>query len=130
MSSNGNLKSGWTFDETSGSTYHFEHISTSEAELKASFRESITVVETITWTFADGNENECHFNKYFSFRMADAVALAARLEISSTDVAEDVVAIRPATEEEMETFLGVFDYFHSLMPDAISEDQARELPQT
>ncbi len=129
MSSSSNLKSGWTFDETSGSTYHFEHISMAQAELKANIRERITVVETINWTFADGDESERHFNQYFSFTLADAVALAARLEISSNDIAEDVVAIRPATEDEIDTYLSVYSHFLHLMPDAISDDQARGLPQ-
>lgn len=122
------LSSGWTFDETSGVAYHFEHIALAEAEGKAQFREEITVVETINWTFADGKESECHFNKYFSFTMSDAIGLAARFEISASEgVAEEVVAIRSATEEEIGSFLRVYDYYESLMPEAISDEQADEL---
>jgi hypothetical protein len=69
------LESGWTTEI--GDIYHFEHIALSKAEAMAEVRDEIFVIETINWTLAD--EKTVHYNKYFTFTIASAIALAARI---------------------------------------------------
>ena len=121
------IENGWAFDEHSGAVYHFEHFPRLRAKELAEERTSAFVVETVNWSQASGNEETVHHNKYFTFDMPCAIALAARMEIEWKDVAEEVVSIRRATAGEEQLFLRVWDYFQSLMPSAISEEQAKSL---
>jgi hypothetical protein len=120
------LASGWAFDEYGGGPFHFKHVPLVDAEKLAEVREALYVLETVNWTLAD--DSTVHHNLYFAFGLASAIALAARMEIEWQDVAEDLVAIRPATDAEMEDYLKVSRHFHSQMPDAISEADAANLP--
>jgi hypothetical protein len=119
------LESGWTFDDYTGTTYHFEHISLSQALERAEIRGKVIVLETVNWTLAE--PETCHLNKYFALGMASAIALAARMEIEYQEVAEELVGIRPATPEEADLFLRVSAHFESFMPPAISDEQAEAL---
>ena len=70
-----------------------------------------------------------HRNRYFAPSLAGAIAVAARMEIEWRDLAEEVVTIRPATDEEAALYLKVSDYFYSQMPRSISEAGAANLPK-
>lgn len=122
------LKSGWAFDQFSGSVYSFEHMPLDDANALFDVRDSIYVVESINYTLAD-NGDSVHRNKYFALSLSVAIALAARCEIVRQEVAEDVVAIREATAEETDVFLRVRSYFGAKMPSAISTDAALRLPE-
>lgn len=122
------LKSGWDFDQFSGSIYSFEHMPLDDANTLFDVRDSIYVVESINYTLAD-NGRSVHRNKYFAISLSAAIALAARCEIEWQEVAEDVVAVREATAEETDVFLRVRSYFAAKMPSAISAEAARRLPE-
>jgi hypothetical protein len=64
--------------------------------------EELHVVETINWARAHGTRGDVHLNRYFAVSLADAIGIAARIEVLSKDIAENVVAIRPASEAECE----------------------------
>jgi hypothetical protein len=101
------IANGWTRSDYGDDVYHFEHFPLAEAQEEQEFcDECLYVVETINWTLAD--EKTVHRNKYFEFNLSDAIGLAARIQIASLDVAENVVEVRPATEQEIE------DYFKAL----------------
>lgn len=98
-----NNHTGWT--TLMPEVYHYQHIPLAEAEQKAEAREFIYVLEAINWTIAQSEpEESVHYNRYFAISLSDAVALAARMELQNIEVAEDVVAIRPATDEEERQF--------------------------
>jgi|SRR5579859_5122619 len=113
------LDSGWTVDLQDGSIYHFEHVLMDFAKQKAQVRDELHVVETINWTLAD--DDTCHYNRYFALNMASAIAVAVKFEIMSSEVEENVVGIRPATEEEIEVFWKAEKYFEAEMPNAIPD---------
>lgn len=53
--------------------------------------------------------------------------MAAKMEIGWKEVAEEIVSIRRATEQEKKQFIKVLDYYKNLMPSAISSKQAEAL---
>lgn len=48
---------------------------------------------------------------------SDAIALAVKVEIDAQEVAENVVDIRLATDEEKTIFMNVSSHFEILMPE-------------
>ena len=122
------IKDGWVFDQYNGAVCFFEHFPRVRADEIADERQSCHVVETINFTLVEEGET-LHHNLYFALDLASAIAMAAKMEIEWQEVAEDVVAIRQATEAEVQTYLRVSDYFDGLMPAAISVEQASQLPE-
>lgn len=124
------LTNGWILDRYAGAVCYFEHYPYSEAKKKADKREEIHVVETINFSLVenDNKEEEIHSNKYFALSLSDAIAMAARMEIEFREVAEEVIAIRVATDEEAQLYLKVSTHFDELMPSAISLEKAQALP--
>jgi hypothetical protein len=120
------LVNGWLFDVNNGAVCHFEHFPLSKAEELQDEAESVFIVETINWTLS-GNGKTVHHNKYFMDSLSSAIGVAAKLEISSKDVAENVVSIHTATDTEAGLYDKVSKYFDRLIPPAISEEQANLL---
>jgi hypothetical protein len=113
------LESGFTFDPYLGAVYHFEHVPLKDVEVTEMLRELPFIMETVNWTLAD--KKTVHRNKYFTFGLSDAIALAARIEIASIQCAENVIGIRPADEEESTAFRSALDHYMGQMPEAISD---------
>ena len=90
------LDTGWRFHD--GVPIHYEPINQRDAERLIEVRERIFIVETIV-TMSD-ETGELRRQRYFCYGMMDAISEAVRLEILSKMIAEEVVAIRPATGEE------------------------------
>lgn len=82
---NDKLARGWTFDSQLGSICHFQYFPLSEADELIEDREAHWVLETIYGTPGNGNPDECHLNEFFAGNLGDAIALAARIEISSKE---------------------------------------------
>lgn len=123
---NDDLSSGWTLEGIGGSIYHFEHVSLERAEEMAEVREGVYVLETINWTLAT-DEETVHLNKYYALGLSEAVAIAARLEIESQEIAETLVALRVATDEEEDLFFRVWDHYQEMLPAPISDREAGAL---
>ena len=124
MDSQKELVSGWTLE--GGEIYHFDHLSLDIAERLTTKKQALMVVESVNWTLAD--ENTCHYNRYFAIGFGSAIALAAKLEILSKEVAEEPVGIRPANSEEEKLYWKIYDHYASKPPEAISDEEARSLP--
>lgn len=122
-----NIQNGWTFENTLGAIMSFEHIPIKKARKLVETRDSIFIIETINFTFAEGDEKTVHHNKYFSFGLGNALSVAANLEISNKDVAEEVICIRTASDEEVSDFLIVDKYYITKMPKAIPIEKVRFL---
>lgn|GEM_PF-1992980 len=119
MKTTKDITTGYTFDPYIGATLHFDHIPIIQAEEMERTAEGAFVVETINGTLAD--QNTVHHNKYFAETLAGALALAVRIEIELIEVAEQIVAIRPATEEEVQGFEAASQHFLKSMPDSIPD---------
>lgn len=113
------IVSGYTFDHYAGAVYHFQHVLLSEAENLARVGDSPFIVETINWTTA--GSGDVHHNKYFAANLDDALGLAVRLRLTLEEAAEEVVAIRPATEVEAAELIEASRYYLGLMPPAIGK---------
>jgi hypothetical protein len=70
------------------------------------------VVETINCTY-DDTQTMLHRNQYFAMSLPAALGLATQLELSflSGGIAEQVIAVRRATEEEIEGHWAAYDNF-------------------
>ncbi len=110
------LQSGW--NEAYDTVYHFEHFPTKAAKVETEMKEMVWVVETINWTYANQGDRvdkktvdkkTVHKNKYFVHGLRDAIALAARIELESIEVAEEVINIGMPEEIETEEFFKVCD---------------------
>jgi hypothetical protein len=124
------LKNGWTWDDLSGTVCHFRHHPEGDAHRMAEGRKGIFAVETVNSTFAEGKPRRTvHRNTYFTVGMADAIGLAARIEIQAQQVCESVVGMRRATEAERRVFDRLFDHRLGQPDAAISERQARRLAE-
>jgi hypothetical protein len=119
------LNSGWTLEASSGAIYHFEHVDIETAEEMDEGREGIYVLETINWSLAE--EEIVHLNKYYAVGLSEAVAIATRIEIASQEVAETLVALRAATDEEEDQFWRVWDHYQNHMPPPLSDQEASAL---
>ncbi len=93
------IANGWT--RTLADLYRFEHMPTGDCENLLDGRERCWVVESVNGSYTDENATHMHYNRYFAFDLSAAVATAATIEISAQQVAEWVVNIRPATDEEI-----------------------------
>ncbi|MBA3320313.1 MAG: hypothetical protein H0T45_02555 [Pyrinomonadaceae bacterium] len=113
------IVSGYTFDHYVGAVYHFQHLPLSKAEQLALVGDAPFIVETINWTLADSGE--AYHNTYFAANLDDALGLAVRLRLTLEEVAEEVVAIRPATKVEAAELNEATQYYLKLMPPAIDK---------
>ncbi len=77
------------------------------AEDQREKKRSVYVVEAINWTLHD--RSTAHLNKYFAFGLTQGLALAVEIELGSIEVAEEVIAIRKATEEESRRYMNCLD---------------------
>lgn len=89
--------------------YLFEHIDMAEARNLNEATNNLHIVETVNWTIANNGKEKgkVHKNRYFAMTLLHAAALAVEIGIESLEVAETVVAIRRATEEEEEVFANI-----------------------
>jgi len=116
------LETGYAFDSSLGAAYHFEHFPLDQANtLTERARNSVYVIETINGTFADKKQSLVHRNKYFTLTLAEAVGLAAHMQIGFAEVAEEIIDLRLATEEENEAYYRLLNHYKLLMPGAIAE---------
>ena len=123
MNDHKHLASGWSID--SALPYHFEHVPMARAEsMREAALDDIYVVESVNWTLAD--ETTVHHNKYFAMGLPSAVALAARIGLESSEVAEDLTGLRPATDAETDLFWRVYEHYHH-EPPALSDEEAKSL---
>jgi hypothetical protein len=128
MEKRNEIESGWAIEPRLG-VYHFEHVSTEFANEHVAKENEVYVVETINWTLADEEGKFVHLNKYFAFGINDALAIAVEIQLASSSVAEEFLGIRIATQEEYDMFTNVYESFDSQMPKAISDDEAKLLPE-
>lgn len=92
------IRSGWTFDGFSD-VYHFQHHPQQVCEeLLLIADEEFWVVETIVPVAGKGEPDTWHLNRYYRWGLNDALSLAVTMQLG--DHAEQVVSIRPATDEE------------------------------
>ena len=121
------LKNGWTWDADIGAVCHFRHHPLADAERRAQTREKCSVVETVNWTYGEGDRKTCHLNAYFAIDMPSAIALTVRMEIEFKEVSEDVIRIRPATDSETAVFFSVQDHLEAQLPPPLSARKASAL---
>jgi hypothetical protein len=106
------LANGWT-DTGFDQVYRFEHYPLRKAKIDQEFKEaSVYYVETINWRFAtrpSGKhaKNTVHRNRHYTFGLREAIGIAARIEIDSVEVAENVIGIWPADDKESAEYLRV-----------------------
>ena len=125
------VANGWSISSYGSSPYHFEHanLKIDDLGLKSEkARDCLFVVETINGTLPDINDpDSCHLNTYFEFGLNNAIGLAAYITIHSLEVAEEVIAIRLATDKEGDIFMSVFEYYQdNFHPEAISDTDFAE----
>lgn len=107
--------SGYTKAMTGATTYRFKHIPLKEGEDLLGMRDLPHKIVTVNTTLSD--DKKCvHFNEYFAVCLSDAIAIAARLEIASAEVAEMVVSIEPLEPDEEEEFLSVDEELDKRLP--------------
>ena len=128
MEKRNKIESGWAIEPKLG-VYHFEHVSKEFAEEHMYKNNDVYVVETINWTFADKEGKTVHFNKYFAFDLHAAIAIAVEIQLASYSIPENFAGIRVATQEEFDILTNVYESFDSQMPKAISDDEAKLLPE-
>jgi hypothetical protein len=111
---NKELANGYTYCPEYGAALRFEHFSASAAEQLVAVKEGVWIVETINHTKA--GEGLVHRNEYMVYGFADALALATRIELSSAEVAEEVISILPATERQLSALRALDKRFELDMP--------------
>lgn len=122
-----NLKSGWQLDPMLGAVCHFEHRPEVEVMELLDVREQMFVIETVNSSVASVEPGCLHFNKYFAHNLREAIGLAGRMEIDLIEVGEEIIGIRPASDEEVEMALKVHQHLYKLTPAPLSDHQAAEL---
>jgi hypothetical protein len=105
------IECGWC-DDSYGVLCRFEHYPMKLANQDEKFKELLHVVETVNWTLA--NKRTVHRNKYYCHGLGGAIGLAARIEIASRTVAEDVIALRVASPEEWDDWCKAVDFQDAL----------------
>lgn len=117
------LESGWTIE--TGDIYHFGHVDREWAEAEIERRaEELYAVEVINGTIAQ--DGSLHLNTFFAWGYADALGLAARMQLAPYP--DTVLNIRPATEEEERCFYGALNHFRPMLDHgALPEERAAEL---
>ena len=109
------IRNGWTL-EKEGCMCHFEHFPLDDATVIKEEKECHpSVVETINWTLAE-EETMVHYNKYFTWCFDAAIAKAVKIELASKEVAEEVVCVRIARDDELEAHHNASEYFEGLEP--------------
>lgn len=98
------LAEGFTLATTEATLYHFRHVPIEQADELLEQREQTHKVVTVNRTFS-ADKKHLHVNEYLALSLADAIFIAARLEIQSREVAEEVVAIEPIHPDEELEFL-------------------------
>ena len=89
--------------KTDGELMLFDHCQVDWAESKhKTAKHGVWTVETINWTVA--GSGQVHRNRYVMLGLAPAAAFATMITALSDEVAENVVAIREATQEESVAF--------------------------
>jgi len=118
MNSRQEIESGWSDDEY-GALCQFEHYPIAEAERARESKNALWVVETINWTLAD--KKTVYHNRYYVNCLWNAIGLAAHIELDSCQVAEEVIAIRQADDEEAEAYLRVWEVQQTLPKPNLTE---------
>ena len=117
------LDNGWTIE--AGDVYRFRHVSPEWAEEKrAGLTDGLYAVDVIQSVVSD--DGSYHLNTFFAWGYTDALAEAAYIQ--AAPYPDDVIAIRPATAEEVARFFALYDHFHyARQTPAVSEEQAAAL---
>ena len=87
-------------------------------------------METINWTIAENKPKMIHRNQYFASDLDQAIALAVKIQISSLEVAEEFLSIRPATVDESLKYDKLFPHYYDAILDVISDNDVDKLPDS
>ena len=122
MSKEKHLDDGWAWDRHAGTVVHFRHIPNAEAEALEPEEGQVWIVETINGTFSADRKHQ-HHNCYFAIGLPNALALGNSLEFGfqADEIAEQVIGLRRATDEERDRFWAAFEVFTANEPPAYSD---------
>jgi hypothetical protein len=118
------LESGWTVGN--GDIYHFKHVDKEWAFGELESRDDqLWAIEVIHSTLADDGKS-VHQNTFLVWGYTNALAKAA--QIQAAPYPDEVLEIRPATDEEIDKWHVLFDFYErAIFPPALSEEQVEEL---
>ena len=98
------LAPGFTLATTDATVYRFQHVPIEQAHALLEQREQTYKVVSVNSTLS-ADQKHLHVKEYLALSLADAIVIAARLEIQSKEVAEEVVAIEFVHPDEELEFL-------------------------
>lgn len=108
----------YEFDLQAGPIHGSRPVSQVEAEGMAGRRECSQIIEVLVWPYPESIDQRPVLRRYYALNLPQAAVRAAEIEIRlrEQELKAALVAIRPATDEETNTFFRVMDILEPQMP--------------
>ena len=107
----------YTFDREAGPVYRWSLIGEEDAFALQVCRESPCIIEVLVWPYPEATDQRPVLRHYYALNLPQAAVRAAEIEIRlrEQEIRAALVAIRPATDEETNTFFRVMDKLEAAM---------------
>ncbi len=127
MTAEADNRGQYTFDHQAGPIYGFSPISSNEAGRLATQRDNPQIIEVLVWPYPESPDQRPVLRHYYALNLPQAAVRAAEIEIRlrEQELRAALVAIRPASNEETNTFFSVMDKLEAAMP-VIGASQVKE----
>jgi hypothetical protein len=118
---------GYRVDNQAAPVYGFTPISCVDAEQLSTQREVPHIIIFVVWPYSESPDQRPVLRHYYALNLPQAAVRAAEIEIRlrEQDLRTALVAIRPATNAETNTFFRVMDKLEAAMP-VIGASQVKE----
>jgi len=120
-------KERYALDHQAGPVYGFRPISDMEDARLAKQRDTPQIIEVLVWPYPESTDQRPALRRYFALNLPQAVVRAAEIEIRlrEQELRAALVALRPATSKETNTFFRVMDILEAQMP-VLDANQVKE----
>ena len=127
MSSKEEVGEKYVFDNNPGPVYGFHPMPDKQAMEEARKRDIPQIIEVLVWPYSELTEQCPVLRRYYALNLPQAAIRAAEIEIRlrEQELRAVLVAIRPATDEETNTFFRVMDKLEAAMT-VIDASQVKE----
>ena len=120
----------YAIDAQAGPIYSFHPLNGQDANGLTRGRDQPQIIEVIVWPYPEAVDQRPERRRYYALNLPQAVSRATEIEIRLREQERKavLVALRPATDVETNTFFRAMDALEAGMPPPVPADHLTERP--